>query len=146
MEEKNEESPLGFEIRTLSNQINRRINQMISEEEENLTAHQCWVLKFLIQNQEREIFQKDIESFFSIRRSTANHMLQLMEKNGYLNRVSVPEDGRMKRLVCTEKGWQAYRRMEERLSRFACMLKAGISQEEIQEFRRMLQRMNDNIL
>lgn len=146
MEEKNEESPLGFEIRTLSNQINRRINQMIAEEEENLTAHQCWVLKFLIQNQEREIFQKDIEAFFSIRRSTANHMLQLMEKNGYLNRVFVPEDGRMKRLVCTEKGWQAYRRMEDRLGRFACLLENGISQEEIQEFRRMLQRMNDNIL
>lgn len=146
MGEKNEDTPLGFEIRTLSNQITRKINQMIADEEENLTAHQCWVLKFLIQNQEREVFQKDIESYFSIRRSTANHMLQLMEKNGYLDRIPVPEDARMKRLVCTEKGWQAYQRMEERLRRFGCMLETGIPEEELQRFRRMLQILNDNIL
>ncbi len=29
---------IGFQIRTLSNLISRKINQMVSEEEENLTA------------------------------------------------------------------------------------------------------------
>lgn len=146
MGEENRENPMGFEIRLLSNQINRRINQMIAEEEESLTAHQCWVLKFMICNQDRAIFQKDIESHFSIRRSTANHMLQLMEKNGYLERIPIPEDARMKKLVCTEKGWQAYRRMEERLLRFNRMLENGIPEDELQKLRRIVQKMQNNIL
>ena len=33
---------VGFEIRTLSNLIHRRINQMVAEEEETLTASQAW--------------------------------------------------------------------------------------------------------
>lgn len=71
---------LGFQIRTLSNLISRKINQMVSDEEETLTAHQSWVLDYLTKNHNQDIFQKDIEKKFSIRRSTASHMLQLMEK------------------------------------------------------------------
>ena len=34
------ERHIGFEIRTLSNLIHRKINQMVTEEEEALTPHQ----------------------------------------------------------------------------------------------------------
>ena len=109
---------IGFQIRTLSNLISRKINQMVSEEEENLTANQSWVLDYLTLHQEQDIMQRDIEKKFSIRRSTASHMLQLMEKNGYIRRISAPDDARMKKLIITEKGIEAQRRMKDRLCRF----------------------------
>ena len=90
---------IGFQIRTLSNLISRKINQMVSEEEENLTANQSWVLDYLTLHQEQDIMQRDIEKKFSIRRSTASHMLQLMEKNGYIRRISATDDARMKKLI-----------------------------------------------
>ena len=65
---------VGFEVRTLSNLIHRKINQMVAEEEETLTASQAWVLGFLVRQGEREVVQRDIEKEFSIRRSTASHM------------------------------------------------------------------------
>ncbi len=37
-------------------------------------------------NEGKEIFQKDIEAEFNIRRSTATGILKLMEKNGFINR------------------------------------------------------------
>ena len=79
---------VGFEVRTLSNLIHRKINQMVAEEEETLTASQAWVQGFLERQGEREVVQRDIEKEFSIRRSTASHMLTLMENNGYIQRIS----------------------------------------------------------
>ncbi len=136
---------VGFEIRTLSNLIRRKINQMVTEEEETLTAHQVWVLDFLVHNEGNDIAQKDIEKKFSIRRSTASHMLKLMENNGYIRRISVPEDARVKQIVLTDKGQEAHERMKDRLRRFETMLQAGMTTEELQEFLHMMKRFQQNI-
>ena len=140
------ERHIGFEVRTLSNLIQRRINQMVAEEEETLTAHQVWVLKYLTsQAADRDIVQRDVEKQFSVRRSTASHMLQLMERNGYILRVAVPEDARLKKLVPTRKGMDACCRMMDRLERFEHMLQDGLSQEELNLFCRVLYRMERNV-
>lgn len=137
---------LGFEIRTLSNLINRRINQMVAEEEkEALTARQAWVLRFLVCQKDRAAAQRDIEERFSIRRSTASHMLTLMENNGYIKRVPVPEDARMKHIVVTEKGLAAHERMADRLIRFEAMLQKGMTGEELENFLCMIKRLEENI-
>lgn len=136
---------IGLEIRTLSNLIHRKINQMASEEEDNLTAHQNWVLHYLYTHQDSDVMQRDIEAQFSIRRSTASHMLQLMEQNGYIKRLSVPEDARMKRLVITEKGLEARARIRERLDRFEMLLQAGLSEEELSLFSQIIERLKQNI-
>ena len=52
-----EKEHIGFEIRTLSNLLHRKINQMVAEEEESLTAHQLWVLSFLVRLGERVVVQ-----------------------------------------------------------------------------------------
>lgn len=136
---------VGFQIRTLSNLIRRKINQMVTEEEETLTAHQVWVLDFLVHNESNDIAQRDIEKKFSIRRSTASHMLKLMENNGYIRRISVPEDARVKQIVLTDKGKEAHERMKDRLRRFETVLQTGMTTEELQEFLHMIKRFQQNI-
>ncbi len=141
------ERHIGFEIRTLSNLIHRKINQMVTEEEETLTPHQAWVLNYLIlQGGNQDTIQRDVEKQFSIRRSTASHMLQLMERGGYILRVSVPEDARRKKLVPTQKGMDAYQRMVNRLGRFESILQNGISEDELQQFLRILLIMEKNVM
>ncbi len=119
---------------------------MVAEEEESLTARQVWMLDYLIHQGDREIMQKDIEKEFSIRRSTASHMLTLMENNGYIRRVAVPRDARLKRIVLTEKGRQAQERMTDRIKRFEAMMRAGMTDEEVEGFLMMLGRFEKNIL
>ncbi len=139
------EKHIGFEVRTLSNLINRRINQMISEEEDSLTAHQTWILNYLVSNSDRDIMQRDIEKHFSVRRSTTSHMLQLMENNGYITRISASDDARMKRIVITSKGTEAQARMADRLNRFENLLQDNLSKEDLAALSRLLQQMADNI-
>ena len=136
---------IGFQIRTLSNLISRKINQMVSGEEETLTAHQSWVLDYLTKNHNQDIFQRDIEKKFSIRRSTASHMLQLMEKNGYIRRISSPDDARMKKLIITEKGIEAQKRMKDRLYRFEEIFQSGLSSEDLQYLKQLLYKLGCNI-
>ena len=136
---------IGFQIRTLSNLISRKINQMVSEEEENLTANQSWVLDYLTLHQEQDIMQRDIEKKFPVRRSTASHMLQLMEKNGYIRRISAPDDARMKKLIITEKGIEAQRRMKDRLCRFEDLFQSNITPEDLQYLKKLFKQLEENI-
>lgn len=136
---------IGFQIRTLSNLISRKINQMVSEEEETLTAHQSWILDYLTLHKDQEIMQRDIEKNFSIRRSTASHMLQLMEKNGYIQRVFVPDDARMKKLIITKKGMQAQKRMKDRLCRFEEIFQSNISQKDLEYLKQLLKQLEKNL-
>ena len=54
-----------------------------------------------------DVYQKDVEQEFRIRRSTATVMLQSLEQKGYLVRVASTEDARLKRILLTEKAIRA---------------------------------------
>ena len=95
---------IGFEIRTLSNLIRRDVEKNIAamDPKPNGRVH-GWAINYFYENRDRDIFQKDFEEKFSIRRSTASNMLKLMEKDGYIKRVSVENDARLKKIVLTDK-------------------------------------------
>ena len=65
---------------------------------------QGWIIGYLYQNRDKEVFQRDIQEQFSIRRSTVTGILQLMEKNGLITRSSVERDARLKKLELTPPG------------------------------------------
>ena len=47
---------------------------------DEVTMMHGWILKYLYDNRDKEIFQRDIEKQFSIGRSTVTTIIQLMEK------------------------------------------------------------------
>ena len=68
-------------IHMLSHRLKRQ--NIIPCGDDGLTTMQKHVLKFiLLETLHREIYQKDVEEEFQIRKSTATGILQLMEKNG----------------------------------------------------------------
>lgn len=90
-------------IHILSNQMKRR-NASEAVGDDGLTTMQKHVLKhILLETMHREVYQKDIEEEFRIRKSTATGILQLMEKNGFISRESSKKDARLKRIVPTPK-------------------------------------------
>ena len=93
---------MGLLIHTLSNQMKRACSDIGGTEE--LTPIQRHILKYiLLTTLHRDIYQKDIEGEFQIRKSTVTGILKLMEKNGFIERVNSEKDARYKRLVPTEK-------------------------------------------
>ena len=82
-----------------------KINQFARENDvEQATPMHGWIIGYLYRHRDTPVFQRDIEREFSITRSTVTNILQLMERKGYIERRSVPQDARLKQLVLTEEG------------------------------------------
>lgn len=86
----------GRMVNILSNQLKRHF--IVPVDDSGLTMLQRHMLHFIIlASMHREIYQKDVEAEFHIRKSTATGMMQLLEKNGFIRRESVKRDARLKR-------------------------------------------------
>lgn len=49
---------------------------------DEVTMMHGWIIRYLYENREQDIFQKDIEQRFAVGRSTVTNLIQLMEKKG----------------------------------------------------------------
>ena len=93
------------QLRRVDNLIFRKINQFArANGVEQATPMHGWIIEYLYRHRDEPVFQRDIEREFSITRSTVTNILQLMERKGYIRRLSVPQDARLKQLVLTEEG------------------------------------------
>lgn len=137
---------IGFELRTLNNIIHRQIiaskNIKLVDE---LTGATSWIIGYLVHNCDRDIFQKDIEKEFSIRRSTASKALSIMEQKGLIRRESVDHDARLKRLVLTERAIELNKLVEGDLEEIERRLTNGLTEEEINLFSAIVEKIKKNL-
>lgn len=130
------------QIRRVNNLISRRVNHYSRlNGVEDVTAMHGWILAFLYESRDREVYQRDIERAFSITRSTVTNILQLMEKKGYIRRVSVPQDARLKRLVLTEEGARAHQQIMLSLRQTDQFISGLLTEEENAELLRLLNKL-----
>lgn len=141
-----EQRPLIFRIRSLSNQIKRLMERSaIEKNEANLTGMQYAILGFLAKRgDEADVFQRDIEAEFNIRRSTATGMVQLLEKQGYICREVVPDDARLKKIRLTTKAEELDKFARANMDELEAKLVRGITPDELEWFYRVLRKISDN--
>lgn len=136
----------GFVIRNLSRMIGRRADSCAGRQYlDSLTGTNGWIIGYLAHNADREIFQKDIEEAFSVRRSTVSRVVTLMEQKGLVERRGVESDARLKKLVLTDKAIEIHRTIEAELNDLESALSAGISDEDMAVFLRIADKMRENI-
>ena len=134
------------QVRRVNNLISRKVNHYSRENGvEDVTAMHGWILAYLYQYQDREIFQRDIERAFSITRSTVTNILQLMEKKGYIQRQSVPQDARLKRLILTEAGAEAHRQILRSLRQTDDYVSSLLTEEESAELLHLLNKLRTGL-
>ena len=96
------------------------------------TKMQTWIIGFIHEkSKESDVLQKDIEKKFKIRRSTATGILQLMEKNGYITRHSVPYDARLKKLLLTPKAVKLNEEICLNINAFEQELESCLTTDEV---------------
>lgn len=135
---------IGKKIIILSMKIRRRLDNETSKY--GITGVQGRILGFLSHNSEkRDIFQKDIEEELEVRRSSVTSVLQLMEKNGIIERVSVSKDARLKKLVLTEKGMEIQRNVHNRISELEESLREELSDDELNQLVSLIDKLSDKI-
>lgn len=138
--------PIGVEIRVLNNMITRFFELMPSHSEvEKLTGTNGWIIRFLVRNRHRDVFQKDLEQEFGITRSTASRVIDLMVQKGLVVRESVEHDARLKKLVLSEKALELSEKMKELGEAVDNALISSISEKELEDFYRVLQKLQNSM-
>ncbi|MDD7113438.1 MAG: MarR family transcriptional regulator [Lachnospiraceae bacterium] len=140
------EETVGFTIKTLNKIIVRKeMAAMEAAQLEQIPPIHGWVIGYLYDNREKEIFQKDLESTFCIARSTVTKIVKEMEKNGYIRRVAVDRDCRLKKLVLTKKGEESHRTVITNIQKIEENLCQGIDPSEKEIFFKVAGQLRDNL-
>lgn len=146
-DEESNKKEIGMELRKLMNFIHRNVKSSKCEDETlPMTKMQGMIVGFLNDSKQQDVFQKDIEKKFSMRRSTASKMLKNMEEKGIIERISIEKDARMKKLQLSEKGQSVVEDVSREYQRIENLLTEGLTQEELEQFFSILCKMQQNML
>lgn len=138
---------IGFQLHSLSNLMKRRMehSDVFSHMDDNVTRNNGWILNYLAHYSDRDIYQKDIENDFCIRRSTVSKVIRLMENKGLLRREAVPGDARLKKLVLTAEGRKLQAAIEREQQETERLLRQGVTEEELRIFQQVMEKFKNNI-
>ncbi len=140
------EKRIGIEIRVLANLIGRCLNDVgFNDEQNSLTGPQGLVLGYLYDHQDNDIFQKDIEATFNVRRSSATGLLKSLETNGFIERVSVAYDARLKKIILTEKAYEFKESLEKCIQKMEAILVKDLEPREIEDLIRIMNKIKNNL-
>lgn len=134
---------LGILINKIANQLKRKMDKEMNENY-NLTKTQSLVLSYI--NSNKEIYQKDIEKRFSIRRSTATEILNLMEKRNLIKRTPSKIDKRLNNIEITEEGIKLEKVGKEKIKELEKHMTKSLTEEEKKELIRLLEKVEQNLL
>lgn len=137
---------VGYEIKIVSNLLKRNIFKLVPHSEtDEFTDMQGQILGFLFESRDRDMFQRDIEENFWIRRSTASRFLKVMEQRELICRESVPQDARLKKLILTPKAISIHEIIEQQIEMVERRITEGLTKEEIAQFHQIMAKIIKNL-
>lgn len=142
-----EKLKLGLDISKINHIISRKMDaSVISAIDDNLTISQAYVIDFICnEGKDKDVFQKDLESVFDLKRSSISLMLNNMEKSGLIERILVKEDGRLKKIVLTEKSIKIYEKISDAIDLIENKLSENITEEEVKVFQNVLNKIRNSL-
>ncbi len=138
------ERKVAFEIKLLDNLISRKIIEN-KKDKKTLSHVQVSVLKYLLENNAKTIYQTDLEVFLNVRRSTISGILKTMEKNNLIKRIDSKNDARKKEIVLTDYSIKKSREMKKKVTLFETLLTKDISYEELKIFFKVIDKLKENV-
>ena len=137
---------IGLKIRTLSHLIRRGIDDKINSSGlSEITGVQGFVIGYLYSNRNRDIFQRDLEKQFNLRRSSITSVLNNLEKKAYIRREEVNNDKRLKKVVLTAKGMEHQDKIDKIIQDYEKSLYQKFTDCEITELFKLLNKLEINI-
>ena len=128
-----------------SHQIKLQLDS--SFDDTDLNGLQARILGFIERSNlmSKNVYQKNIEAEFKIRRSSVSSVLNTMEKNGYIERQSDDSDARLKKIVLTDKAKLASCKHRKAIDAFEESAIKNFTEEEISALKELLGRVLGNV-
>ncbi|MDQ8209453.1 MarR family winged helix-turn-helix transcriptional regulator [Coraliomargarita sp. SDUM461003] len=139
--DKSKQPPLDL----ILDELIRDKNQLLSK---SLDAHSLGNGQFHILNEvnwKEGISQEEIARIRKIDKSAVARSVKRLIENGYINKERDQQDGRAFRLYPTDKGRQMMPQIKRIVQELDQTLSQGSTPEEIELFKKICRRMNQNI-
>lgn len=140
-----------FQVKNLEKTILRKLSpdelekKYISDIEKRPTPTQMQIVGYILDNIDREIYQKDLEDCLNLRRATISDVLQRMEKNGVIKREIDSNDTRTKKILLTQKSKTFFESGRNRMKELENIAIRNISHEELKTFSNVINKMIENM-
>ena len=133
-------------VRMLNHQLKRNQKPEEAVEDDEMTPMQRHILNYiLLETLHRDIYQKNLEEEFQVRKSTVSGILKLIEKNGFIYRESVKEDARLKRILPTKKAEALRPSILEHIHETEIRMTEGVSEQDLFLCKKVLYQMCQNL-
>ena len=109
------------------------------------TPTQMKILGYIIDNYEKDIYQKDLEEVFNLSRATISDVLRRMENNGLITREQNPNDVRSKKINLSEGAYQIFEVGRKRMDYIEKKAIRDIPSSSIDVFVSVIDKMISNI-
>ncbi len=109
------------------------------------TPTQIQIIQYMLKHPNEEIYQKDLEKVLNLRRATVSGVLQTMEKNELIERISDNNDARIKKIILHPNTKKVYNEKKEELKNVERIMLKNLTNEEITQFTLILNKMKTNI-
>ena len=137
---------VGHQVHRIDRSISKLLEMRVKEEGlDEIALMHGWILRYLYEHQDKEIYQKTMETEFHMAKSTVTSILQAMERSGYITREGVAHDARLKKILLTEEGKKLYRDSEEYIRGVEKRIRGDIPQEDLDVFMRTVMQMEENL-
>ena len=93
----------------------------------------------------KDVFAKDIEKAFDLRRASSAGIIQNMEKNGLIKREMVGNDARLKKIVLTEKALELRKKLDKSIKNTEKKMQEGLTKEEVEKYVELTKKMAKNL-
>ncbi len=137
---------VGGELKRTNNLIKRLFQGCSKDDKNSQYTYMCRkITGYLYCNREKDVFQKDIEKEFSLRRSSASKLIDSLEEKGLVIRKAVESDKRLKKIVLTSLAISNCEEFIKQMDAFEKMLTDGLTKDDIDEFLRIIDIVQKNI-
>lgn len=111
----------------------------------NLTKSQLDILNYLDQHPDQITCQKDLQNYLHVSNATINGLVNRLEQNGYIYRITNSEDKRMVSIHPTEKANQIKDLFLTTIYNLEQKMMAHIAPDKQEELVNLLEQMIQNI-
>ena len=135
---------LGRNVHMLSRLLKR--NTDIEVTKYGITGVQSAMIGFIYeQSRKKDVFAKDIEKAFDLRRASSAGLIQNMERNGLIKREMVGNDARLRKIVLTEKALELRKKLDKSIKSMEKKMQEGLTKEEIEKYIELTKKMAKNL-
>lgn len=135
-----------FKIKELDKKIVRTILKENSDINiPPLTSTQIQILKYMIEHQNEDVFQKDLENVLNLRRATVSGVLQTMEKNNLIKREIYENDVRVKKIILNEKTKSIFLKNKQKIDEIEKNIIKNISKKDLDKFTQIIDKLITNL-